>query len=80
RKRVSAEELARKMPRLGYPQIENQMYITLLVQLDNLGDREPSDKDILLLAINKIVEETIPEQLRMLPIILNDNTQATILI
>ncbi|MEE4570913.1 helix-turn-helix transcriptional regulator [Paenibacillus polymyxa] len=80
RKRVSAEELARKMPRLGYPQIENQMYITLLVQLDNLGDREPSDKDILLLAINKIVEETIPEQQRMLPIILNDNTQATILI
>ncbi|MCV9948308.1 helix-turn-helix transcriptional regulator [Paenibacillus sp. BT-177] len=80
RKRISAEELARKMPRLGYPQIENQMYITLLVQLDNLGDREPSDKDILLLAINKIVEETIPEQQRMLPIILNDNTQATILI
>ncbi|MEK5407431.1 helix-turn-helix transcriptional regulator [Paenibacillus sp. FSL W8-0439] len=80
RKRVSAEELARKMPRLGYPQIENQMYITLLVQLDNLGDREPSDKDVLLLAINKIVEETIPEQQRMLPIILNDNTQATILI
>ncbi|MGG4217491.1 helix-turn-helix transcriptional regulator [Paenibacillus jamilae] len=81
RKRISAEELARKMPRLGYPQqIENQMYITLLVQLDNLGDREPSDKDVLLLAINKIVEETIPEQQRMLPIILNDNTQATILI
>ncbi|WP_153795114.1 helix-turn-helix transcriptional regulator, partial [Paenibacillus polymyxa] len=80
RKRVSAEELARKMPRLGYPQIENQVYITLLVQLDNLGDREPSDKDVLLLAINKIVEETIPEQQRMLPIILNDNTQATILI
>ncbi|MDQ0046501.1 AraC-like DNA-binding protein [Paenibacillus polymyxa] len=80
RKRISAEELARKMPRLGYPQIENQMYITLLVQMDNLGDREPSDKDVLLLAINKIVEETIPEQQRMLPIILNDNTQATILI
>ncbi|WDM20532.1 helix-turn-helix domain-containing protein [Paenibacillus polymyxa] len=80
RKRISAEELARKMPRLGYPQIANQMYITLLVQLDNLGDREPSDKDVLLLAINKIVEETIPEQQRMLPIILNDNTQATILI
>ncbi|MXO80345.1 helix-turn-helix domain-containing protein, partial [Paenibacillus sp. OT2-17] len=80
RKRISAEELARKMPRLGYPPIENQMYITLLVQLDNLGDREPSDKDVLLLAINKIVEETIPEQQRMLPIILNDNTQATILI
>ncbi|WP_342414864.1 helix-turn-helix transcriptional regulator [Paenibacillus sp. FSL R10-2782] len=79
RRRISAEELARKMPRLGYPQLENQMYITLLIQLDNLGDREPSDKDVLLLAINKIVEETIPEQQRMLPIILNDDIQATIL-
>lgn len=80
RKRITAEELARKMPRLGYSQLENQMYITMLIQLDNLGDREPSDKDVLLLAINKIVEETIPEQQRMLPIILNDDTQATILI
>ncbi|WP_226001926.1 helix-turn-helix domain-containing protein [Paenibacillus sp. BJ-4] len=80
RKRISEEELARKMPRLGYSQLENQMYITMLIQLDNLGDREPSDKDVLLLAINKIVEETIPEQQRMLPIILNDGTQATILI
>ncbi|WP_010345449.1 response regulator transcription factor [Paenibacillus peoriae] len=80
RKRISVEELARKMPRLGYSQLENQMYITMLIQLDNLGDREPSDKDVLLLAINKIVEETIPEQQRMLPIILNDDTQATIFI
>ncbi|WP_179032904.1 helix-turn-helix transcriptional regulator [Paenibacillus kribbensis] len=80
RKRISEEELARKMPRLGYSQLENQMYITMLIQLDNLGDREPSDKDVLLLAINKIVEETIPEQQRMLPIILNDDTQATIFI
>ncbi|MGG1618152.1 AraC family transcriptional regulator [Paenibacillus sp. NRS-1782] len=79
RRRISAEELVRKMPRLGYPQLENPMYITLLIQLDNLGDREPSDKDVLLLAINKIVEETIPKQQRMLPIILNDDIQATIL-
>lgn len=80
RKRISEEELARKMPRLGYSQLENQMFITMLIQLDNLGDREPSDKDVLLLAINKIVEETIPGQQRMLPIILNDDTQATIFI
>ncbi|MNJ43186.1 HTH-type transcriptional regulator YesS [compost metagenome] len=50
----------------------------MLVQLDTLGGRDASDKDVLLLAINKIVEEIIPEHQRMLPIILNDGTQATI--
>jgi two-component system response regulator YesN len=79
RNRVSQEELVRKMLRFGYQRTENQLYVTMLIQLDNFGDREPSDKDVLLLAINKIVEEVVPKQQRMLPIILNDNTQATIM-
>lgn len=79
RNRVSTEELSRKMPRLGYKQWDNNTYVTMLVQLDTLGGRDASDKDVLLLAINKIVEEIILEHQRMLPIILNDGTQATIL-
>ncbi|RUT46186.1 AraC family transcriptional regulator [Paenibacillus anaericanus] len=79
RNRVSPEELSRKMPRFGYQEVWDPMYVTMLIQLDNLGGREASDKDVLLLAINKIVEEFIPEQQRLLPIILNDDTQATIL-
>lgn len=59
--------------------MEDRLYVTMLIQLDNLGEREASDKDVLLLAVNKLVEEQIPPERRMLPIILNDKTQATIL-
>ncbi|MCM3701493.1 helix-turn-helix domain-containing protein [Paenibacillus macerans] len=79
RGRVSADELAVKLPRLGYRLMETRLYVTMLIQLDNLGEREASDKDVLLLAVNKLAEEQIPPEQRMLPIILNDKTQATIL-
>lgn len=79
RGRVSADELAVKLPRLGYRLMEGRLYVTMLIQLDNLGEREASDKDVLLLAVNKLAEEQIPLEQRMLPIILNDKTQATIL-
>ncbi|WP_334077384.1 helix-turn-helix domain-containing protein [Paenibacillus sanfengchensis] len=80
RNRVTPEELAWKLPRLGYRQTDEIQYVTLLIQLDSLGEREASDKDVLLLAINKLAEEQIPPEHRMLPIILNDKTQATILL
>ncbi|MGZ7443516.1 AraC family transcriptional regulator [Paenibacillus sp. TH7-28] len=79
RGRVSADELAVKLPRLGYRLTVGRLYVTMLIQLDNLGEREASDKDVLLLAVNKLAEEQIPPEQRMLPIILNDKTQATIL-
>lgn len=79
RNRISPEELAHKLPRLGYSHMADHKFVTMLIQLDNLGEREASDKDILLLAINKLVEEMIPAQQRLLPIILNDDMQATIL-
>jgi two-component system response regulator YesN len=79
RNRIAPEELVRKLLRFGYQKTENQLYVTMLIQLDNFGGRESSDKDVLLLATNKIVEDLVPKQQRMIPIILNDNTQATIL-
>ncbi|MEF2964952.1 AraC family transcriptional regulator [Paenibacillus sp. M1] len=79
RNRVTADELAVKLSRLGYRRMDGHLYVTMLIQLDNLGEREISDKDVLLLAVNKLVEEQIPPERRMLPIILNDKTQATIL-
>lgn len=80
RSRVSAEELAQKLNRLGYSELSGCRFVTMLVQLDHLGDRQASDRDLLLLAINKLVEENISADQRMLPILLNDKTQATILI
>ncbi|MWV43898.1 helix-turn-helix domain-containing protein [Paenibacillus sp. HJL G12] len=80
RNRISREELERIMPRFGYEKIKDPRYLTVLVQMDSYGDREASDKDLLLLAINRLVEEIVPKASRLLPIILNDKTQATILI
>ncbi|WP_046225358.1 helix-turn-helix domain-containing protein [Paenibacillus dauci] len=80
RNRVSADELEHQLNRLGHSSLEDQQYVTMLAQLDNVGKRDAADKDVLLLAINKIAEELIPQQQRLLPIILNDDTQATILI
>jgi len=80
RNRVTPEELAWKLPRLGYRETDDKLYVAMLTQLDSLGEREASDKDVLLLAINKLAEEQIPPECRMLPIILNDKTQATILV
>ncbi|GIO40376.1 AraC family transcriptional regulator [Paenibacillus apis] len=79
RNRVSADELAARLPQLGYRQMNDSVFVTMLIQLDHLGEREASKKDILLLAVNKLVEEQIPASQRMLPIVLNDKTQATIL-
>lgn len=80
RSRVSPEELVQSMYRFGYDLSKHSMYATMLIQLDNYGERQASDKDLLLVAINKLVEELIPQKQRMIPILLNDRTQATILI
>ncbi|MBW4081345.1 helix-turn-helix domain-containing protein [Paenibacillus sp. S150] len=79
RNRVSPEELEQNLLRFGYHLSERHRYAAMLIQLDSLGGREASDKDVLLLAINNMVEEVIPGQQRLQPIILNDDTQATIL-
>ena len=79
RNRVSPEELEQNLLRFGYQRSAQHRYAAMLIQLDSLGGQEASDKDVLLLAINKLVKEVIPRQQRLQPIILNDDTQATIL-
>ncbi|WP_037289147.1 AraC family transcriptional regulator [Saccharibacillus sacchari] len=79
RSRISAGELEHQLKRLGYEGSQSRQYVTMLVQLDNVGKRDTPDRDVLLLAVNKIAEEIIPARIRMLPVILNDDTQATIL-
>ncbi|MCQ4085743.1 AraC family transcriptional regulator [Saccharibacillus sp. JS10] len=79
RSRISAHELEPQLRRIGYEHRSSRSYMTMLVQLDNFGKRNTPDRDVLLLAVNKIAEELIPVHHRMLPVILNDDTQATIL-
>jgi AraC-like DNA-binding protein/fumarate reductase subunit D len=79
RNRMSSQEIAYKMPQFGYEHWDKQKYVVMLIQLDSYGEWASSDRDVLLLAVNKLVEEKIQSERRMLPIILNDYTQATIL-
>ncbi|WP_411350250.1 AraC family transcriptional regulator [Paenibacillus sp. WLX2291] len=79
RNRIKADELGGQLERIGYTGLDGKTYVVMLVQLDNIGKRSIADRDVLMLAINKIAEELIPAQQRLLPIILNDDTQATIL-
>ncbi|MEC0167514.1 AraC family transcriptional regulator [Paenibacillus graminis] len=80
RSRITAEELDHNMSRFGYSLTQGTVYATMLIQLDNYGERQASDKDLLLVAVNRLVEELVPDSRRMTPILLNDRTQATILI
>lgn len=79
RNRMSSQEITYKMPRFGYEYWDQKKYAVMLIQLDSYGEWASSDRDVLLLAVNKLVEEKIQGERRMLPIILNDYTQATIL-
>lgn len=77
--RLNEEEVDRSVQRFGYPIYENTAFVTMLIQLDSYGDRRPSDKDVLLLALNNRVRDTVPETERLLPVVLNDQSQATVL-
>lgn len=79
RGRVTREEAEVNLERFGYDVSGGFVYAAMLIQLDNYGDRQASDRDVLLLAVNKLVGETVPPGSRLLPILLDDRTQATVL-
>jgi len=79
RGRVSADDIAKKLGQFDYQITENERFVIMMIQIDDLGGREQSTKDIFLLAIEKLVSELVPSNHRFSPIVLNQNTQATIL-
>ncbi|CAM3537575.1 AraC family transcriptional regulator [Marinicrinis lubricantis] len=78
--RLNRAEVQRSMERFGYRIDPSALFVTMLIQLDSYGDKQPSDKDVLLLTINKMMQEIVPASARMLPVVLNERTQATLLI
>lgn len=78
--RLNEDETDRSVQRFGYAINDNTVFVTMLIQLDSYGDRQPSDKDVLLLALNNMVRDIVPERERLLPIVMNDQTQATVLL
>lgn len=79
RNRFNREEIPDKLKQFGYTVNANESYVVMLIQIDDLGGREPATQDIFLLSIENLVSEIIPVQYRFRPIVLNENTQLTIL-
>ncbi|KAF1300572.1 MULTISPECIES: helix-turn-helix domain-containing protein [Enterococcus] len=77
RNQVAVADIPRRLAQFGYS--EGKEFVTLLIQIDDLGGRQESTRDILLLALEKVVGEILPASERFLPIVLNNDTQATIL-
>lgn len=77
RNRVERRELDQRLQQFGYSS-QNDCYYTALVQIDLLEDSHGGERDLLLLAINNMITEIVPKENRMLPIVLNEEMQATI--
>ncbi|TYP78247.1 helix-turn-helix domain-containing protein [Paenibacillus methanolicus] len=79
RGRIALEELDHHLHRFGYRPATGCRYAVMLIQLDSYGGRDAADKDMLLLAISQLIAELVAPERRLIPIVLNDTTQATIL-
>lgn len=79
RNRVGKREVEQRLAQFGYD-FANKQYYAGVLQIDSLGRFHGGENDLLLLAINNIVAEIVPERDRMIPIVLNDTMQATIFV
>ncbi|MEK5382738.1 helix-turn-helix transcriptional regulator [Niallia sp. FSL W8-0635] len=80
RNRITANEAKHRLKQFGYFFKETDYFYTGLIQIDNMDSHKIVDKDLYLLALNNIVEEMVPDTERLIPIVLNDEMQATIFI
>lgn len=77
RNRVEKRELDQRLRQFNYDS-QNECYYTAIVQIDLLEDSHGGERDLLLLAINQMIAEIVPKEERMIPIVLNEEMQATI--
>lgn len=76
---ISEADIHLKLSQFGYEVSETEHFAVLLIQIDDLCGRETATSDIFLLAIENLVSEIIPANLRFQPIISSQETQGTIL-
>ena len=76
---ISEEDIHLKLSQFGYEVSKTEHFAVLLIQIDDLCGRETATIDIFLLAIENLVSEIIPANLRFQPIISSQETQGTIL-
>lgn len=78
RKHLDGEDIKKRLEQFDYP-TQGEKYVTMLIQIDDLGGREEGAEDILLISVEKLVEDIVPSEHRFRPIVLNAKTQGTIL-
>ncbi|WP_017472005.1 AraC family transcriptional regulator [Amphibacillus jilinensis] len=78
--KVTANEIPIKLNAFNYPRVWKQLTL-LSLQIDTLKNHsfDKSNSDLLLFAINNIIEDLIDSQKRLTPVVIN-HTQSTILI
>lgn len=77
--RLLESEIQQKVQEFHYPYTSQGACTVMLVQIDDFGTRDLQNRDIFLLAINKLAEELIPMENRFTPILLNETLQTTLL-
>jgi two-component system, response regulator YesN len=78
RKRIAEKDIQHRLEQFDYHFGADKVFYTGLIQIDHMDGGHIADKDIFLLAINHIVREVVPKEERLIPIVLNDEMQATI--
>lgn len=78
RNRILSSNIKKQLLQFGYPTGDVALYV-ILIQIDDLGVRSEDARDVLLLSIEELVTEIIPTKDRMRPIILDHETQATVI-
>lgn len=77
--RLLEREIQQKTREFDYPYTGTEKVGIMLIQIDDFGQRDLKNRDIFLIAINKLVEELIPREQRFTPILLSEELQATLL-
>lgn len=78
RKQTHTQDIEKRLKQFGYANVEPVDYLLALLKIDDMGDRKPEETEVILLAISKIVEELVPREARLHPIVTDSETQATI--
>jgi two-component system, response regulator YesN len=78
RKRIAEKDIHHRLEQFDYHFGADKVFYTGLIQIDHMDGGQNADKDIFLLAINHIVRKIVPKEERLIPIVLNDEMQATI--
>ncbi|EOH86923.1 hypothetical protein UAS_01386 [Enterococcus asini ATCC 700915] len=78
RKQTHTQDIEKRLKQFGYANVEPVDYLLALLKIDDMGDRKPEETEVILLAISKMVEELVPREARLHPIVTDSETQATI--